>query len=1573
MHIVIALLAFTVAGAFLLLALPSQAQAVVGEGATAVAPADPSDTSWAVNPDRPEYSDNEVLVVFRGGLTALSAQKVVDKYGLTVQKVISVATRLSGQKIAILEATKQPAVKALAQLENDPAVAMASLNFKRGIFATSPNDPLFDQLWGLDNTGQTGGTDDADIDAPEAWDYGTGSSSVVVVDIDTGIDYTHEDLAANVWTNPGEIPGDGEDNDGNGYTDDIYGIDTVNYDVDPWDDHGHGTHTAGTIAAVGDNGIGVAGVGWSTKVMGLKFLDADGYGDDAGAIEAIYYAIDQKLNYGVNIVAINASWGGGGYNAILEQAIADAGDAGIIFVAAAGNDSVNTDSFVNYPSCFNVPTIVAVGATDHNDYPAWFTNYGAATVDLFAPGENILSTVPDSSYFPAPGDFLFDDMESVSGLWDVPTGTWAITEEYAYSGTHSWSDSPGGDYTDDSLTFLTTNPIDMTLAPAHAKLGFGLRYDLGEQYWDQLLVQFSADDGATWEPVQWIAGDSYGDWTWFTVPIPDWCYTGEFRVQFALDTYSYDGETNDGVYIDNVGIGATASSSYDSWSGTSMATPHVTGALALLASLYPTETAYELINRVRSTAEVLPQLDGLCQTEGRLNLADAADPDLLQAPWVLSMTPRTGVGPGTILAIEGLFFGDDTGTVYLVDGGDPVEAEILYWSDTYIEAVMPNTNNGIVVVENADGVRSTVAGPVSAWIYLQNSIMRRDGNAAVVSDDLVFSFGGYTQGGWLATDVVEVNMEGMWVSLSPLTMPDVRAYPAAVELDGTIYVCGGYDDRKYQAFDTLWAFDPGTMKWTTLAPMPTPLLFHNAVALDGKIWVCEGFDGWGNYDTELYAYDPATDSWETFDGPLATPRLAAGAATFDGKMYIFGGVNPDTGDYLTSVEVYDPASDSWAVASDLPIAMARMGTAVYNDKIYLVGGTNTDWWMGGTNAVLCYDPATDTWVDLSTSLQALPYDSVVHSSPAVGLPGVGILSINGMTGGLSSRRTALLGDEMLTLSISSVDPAYGPTAGGTVVTITGTGFSDVQDVTFDGESAAWFLVDSPTQITAESPAHVAGTVQVQVSTLLGSTTDEMTDDFTYVEAPTVTDIDPTAGPTAGGQTVVITGTDFIDVVGLYFGTAPVAEFTVDSDTQITATSPAYASEGTVEIEVTAVGGTSTYLAPYEYEYIDAPTVTNVDPDSGPPAGGGEVTITGTDFEGATDVTFGGVPATTFFVDSDTQITATVPQHVSGTVQVQVTATGGSSADTADDDYTYEILYTVLRGADRYVTAIQTSQAMFPGPLPAGSGLVLAPGTTFQEALCGGPLAAAYGGPVLLTQPTGLNPLVRAEIIRLQPKYVICIGLSNTIKNAVQAALGATGTASVIRGTSVYEMSYKVAKALATKVGGLAGATGIVTRGDNFPDAISVSPLACSEKWPVLLTGPTTTLSVWARMSFTELHITQAIKVGTYAGLPAAVTSRANLSGADRYATNVNVAEWARINAGSTFTHLGMATGDKFPDALAAGPYLAMDDGILLLTPLAGPVPPVVAAEITANRWDVEHVSFAGMLDSVMAQVKALLP
>ena len=333
------------------------------------------------------YVPGQLLVEFRAGVSGPELRSVARESGAIVSRRLPTGSAGDGGSLVLVSSATQSTPQLAARFAADPAVAQVGPNYLRYIQTVPPDDPGLAGQWGLE-----------DVRAGDAWQTTTGSGDVVIADIDTGVDMTHPDLAANMWRNPGEIAGNGVDDDGNGYVDDVYGINTAYHTTLPMDDYGHGTHTSGIAAAAGDNGLGVAGMGWHTKIMALKFITYWGGGTDAGAIECIDYAVREKLDHGVNVVAINASWGGGAPDPFLRAAISRAGDAGIIFCAAAGNDATNNDLRPMYPSSFDSPNIITVAATDSTGHLAYFSNYGRVNVDIAAPGEDILSTVPDGRY-----------------------------------------------------------------------------------------------------------------------------------------------------------------------------------------------------------------------------------------------------------------------------------------------------------------------------------------------------------------------------------------------------------------------------------------------------------------------------------------------------------------------------------------------------------------------------------------------------------------------------------------------------------------------------------------------------------------------------------------------------------------------------------------------------------------------------------------------------------------------------------------------------------------------------------------------------------------------------------------------------------------------------------------------------------------------------------------------------------------------------------------------------------------------------------------------------------------------
>ena len=263
-----------------------------------------------------------------------------------------------------------------------------------------PDDPMFGSQWSLQNTGQNGGKDGADISAVNAWDTTRGSESIVVAVLDSGVDYTHQDLIENMWHRPAEVA---EYSDRElGTIDDINGFNAVDNLRDPMDDNGHGTHCAGIIGAEGGNGFGISGVNWHVKIMPLKFMNAFGQGTTKDAIEAINYVIDRKKD-GVNVRVISASWGSTSKSKALGDAIKRAGEEGILFVAAAGNSSENSDRRPHYPAGYDLPNVISVAATDRNDQLATFSNYGAKTVHIAAPGRDILSTWLNGTFREASG------------------------------------------------------------------------------------------------------------------------------------------------------------------------------------------------------------------------------------------------------------------------------------------------------------------------------------------------------------------------------------------------------------------------------------------------------------------------------------------------------------------------------------------------------------------------------------------------------------------------------------------------------------------------------------------------------------------------------------------------------------------------------------------------------------------------------------------------------------------------------------------------------------------------------------------------------------------------------------------------------------------------------------------------------------------------------------------------------------------------------------------------------------------------------------------------------------------
>jgi subtilisin family serine protease len=566
----------------------------------------------------PEHVADEIIVKFRDGISTNSQAAAHFRSGAAVKREFK---ELRGLQLVRIP-HDIPMEQELKIYLQDLQVEYAEPNYIV-YAAVTPDDTYFSSLWGLQNTGQTGGTVDADIDAPEAWDLTTGSGNVVIAIVDTGVAYNHPDLISNIWTNAGETScTDGIDNDGNGYVDDCHGWDFIGDDNEPTDYFGHGTHVAGTIAAAGNNGLGISGVMWQAKIMPLRFLGVSGSGTTADAVSAVLYANAKGAH------VINNSWGGAGFSQALKDAI-DASPA--VVVCAAGNSGTNNDAVPFYPASYTSANIISVAASDQNDMLASFSNYGATTVDVAAPGTSIYSTIPQLNYG-SPVTIYSQNFNSASG--NLPLlgwsrggtySTWAVTAGTGTGGSNSLEDSPGKNYRGNTSSWAGYMTPIVSAKDNLYTLSFQWKGVLQTNY-DYLDINYSLD-GISWDWVDYRTGNTNGSF------IPDSTNYITFAADIAGSFYfgfglSSSPLTNyDGVYIDDVVLTRRPISignySYAYYQGTSMATPHVSGIAGLIKAYNPGLTNLEIKDVILSSVDTKSLLSAKVLTGGRVNAFNA--------------------------------------------------------------------------------------------------------------------------------------------------------------------------------------------------------------------------------------------------------------------------------------------------------------------------------------------------------------------------------------------------------------------------------------------------------------------------------------------------------------------------------------------------------------------------------------------------------------------------------------------------------------------------------------------------------------------------------------------------------------------------------------------------------------------------------------------------------------------------------------------------------------------------------------------------------------------------------------
>jgi subtilisin family serine protease len=515
----------------------------------------------------------------------------------------TVVKRLRSESLEVIDPAGSIEV-ALAELQDHPDVAYAEPNYLYEASAVTPNDPRFGSLWAMEKIGM-----------PEAWAVSTGSRDVTVAVVDSGIALQHPDLAPNVWTNPGESGAgketNGADDDGNGYVDDWRGWDWVDRDNRPGDAHGHGSHVAGTIAARGNDAYGVAGVNWDASLVALRGLDHTGTGTSADIAAAFHYAGKQGID------VVNASFGGTGQSVAILEAITAYPET--LFVVAAGNEGSNNDVAPQYPCSYRIANLMCVAASDQDDNLAGFSNYGAVSVDLAAPGVGILSTAPA---FSIPLSESFDS--DITSRWTTggTNNLWgrALDLEGGY-----FADSPATDYLPDTDAWAATSQPFSLAGQEDCKLSYDLRLST-EGGKDALIIEASRD-AKSWTKIEAWSGNSEGKWRRMNESLHAFDGSPEVFLRFRLRS---DGSVNDqGADIDNV-RGHCQSQTYSgqefrSASGTSMAAPHVAGVAALLKAVEPSATVSQITAAILSGSETVPALAGKVATSGRLSATGALE------------------------------------------------------------------------------------------------------------------------------------------------------------------------------------------------------------------------------------------------------------------------------------------------------------------------------------------------------------------------------------------------------------------------------------------------------------------------------------------------------------------------------------------------------------------------------------------------------------------------------------------------------------------------------------------------------------------------------------------------------------------------------------------------------------------------------------------------------------------------------------------------------------------------------------------------------------------------------------
>jgi subtilisin family serine protease len=876
-----------------------------------------NDASASYNDAGADFTAGYLLARLQDGIT-------VEQAGLQSMGVLSATALFAGQNlpsgladIYLLQlAPEVEVLTAAGVLGAQPGVMWAEPDYLAHPAATTPNDPEFANQWGLEQ-----------VDAPEAWDVETGNANVVIAVVDSGLDLTHPDLASKLWVNPGEIAGNGIDDDNNGLIDDVNGWNFYAEDANIADDNGHGTQVAGVAAAVTDNAEGIAGMCWGCTIMPIKAMQASGVANYSDIAQGVLYAAQKGAE------VINLSLGGYSYSSALHEAIqAAVNDYGVVVVGGAGNDGVDTPF---YPAAY--PEVLAVAGTDQSDVRASFSDYGT-WVDVSAPAVDITTTFLGGDYGAVSGtSYAAPLVSGLVGLIRSQQPTWSqalVTAQIIHTTNDIDPLNPGyegllGSGRINAHAAVTTTPSPLLSLEGVAVNGDPLgRPTPGESATLEITLQND------WLDAEDLTGE---------------LSTSDPYVTVITDTASY------GDIL--AGGSATGSPAYgfDVTLGAGYSHP-IALTLDLSANGGGYSASLDLVVTTRSAEE---------QVWGTIG-----DDTTWTNDKTYIVMGNIGVAPGVTLTIQAgtdvLFNGNyslNVGGQLVADGMEEQPIRFLsntgndwgriYFDDTSIDAT-------------ADISGTYQSGNILRWVTIEGAAQGIGcNNATPYLSHVTTDRGGVscTTGGtslWLTdSDLVgSVNVMSGSDHLNWSTRADLLTARTGLGVvaasNGKIYAIGGG-----QYLSIVEAYDPQTDTWETQASMPTARsLLGVAAASNGMIYAIGGYNlSKGELNT-VEEYNPQTDTWTT-KASMPTARYGLGVATTsNGKIYAIGGYGQD-GQILNTVEEYDPQADTWVIRANMPTSRGMLGVAAAsNDKIYAIGGFNG----GELNTVEEYDPQIDMWV-----------------------------------------------------------------------------------------------------------------------------------------------------------------------------------------------------------------------------------------------------------------------------------------------------------------------------------------------------------------------------------------------------------------------------------------------------------------------------------------------------------------------------------------------------------------------------------------------------------------------------------